>query len=73
MEYLANETSNQSNKHDLKHKTQVASIIGHLEKCGLFQPNTCFVEVGAGRGLYIYILIFSVGFLLKKITTQKCL
>lgn len=33
-----------------KHLTQASSLIGIMEKYELFQPRTCYVELGAGKG-----------------------
>ena len=39
-----------------------ASILGHMERLGLIQPHTCYIEFGAGRGtqfppyLYVYYI-----------------
>ncbi|XP_068082314.1 tRNA:m(4)X modification enzyme TRM13 homolog isoform X2 [Anabrus simplex] len=34
----------------LKHRLQNASLLGHIEHSNLLQPDTCFIEFGAGRG-----------------------
>ncbi|XP_077981367.1 tRNA:m(4)X modification enzyme TRM13 homolog [Glandiceps talaboti] len=35
----------------LKHLKQIASILGHMKKANLLQPQTNYVEFGAGKGL----------------------
>lgn len=35
-----------------KHLLQNASLLGHLEQAGLVQDDTCFIEFGAGKGLF---------------------
>ncbi|XP_066997014.2 tRNA:m(4)X modification enzyme TRM13 homolog isoform X3 [Anabrus simplex] len=35
----------------LKHRLQNASLLGHIEHSNLLQPDTCFIEFGAGRDL----------------------
>ncbi|KAK2585900.1 hypothetical protein KPH14_010487 [Odynerus spinipes] len=39
-----------------KHLTQNSSLLAHLEKAGLVQDNTCYVEFGAGKGNLTYWL-----------------
>ena len=34
----------------LRHEEQQRSIVGHMEKRGLLQPEYVYVEMGAGRG-----------------------
>lgn len=34
-----------------KHLKQVSSLIGIMEKYELFQPDTCYIELGAGKGI----------------------
>lgn len=37
----------------LKHLLQNSSLLAHVEKSGLLQQNTVFIEFGAGRGMYV--------------------
>nr|XP_033330164.1 tRNA:m(4)X modification enzyme TRM13 homolog isoform X1 [Megalopta genalis] len=39
-----------------KHLSQTASLLSHLERAGLVQDNTCFIEFGAGKGKLTYWL-----------------
>ena len=40
----------------LKHLIQNSSLLGHLEKAGLLEGGTTFVEFGSGRGQLTYWL-----------------
>lgn len=33
-----------------KHLKQVSSLVGIMERYELFQPDTCYIELGAGKG-----------------------
>ncbi|XP_076622449.1 tRNA:m(4)X modification enzyme TRM13 homolog [Colletes latitarsis] len=39
-----------------KHLLQNSSLLSHLERSGLVQDNTCFIEFGAGKGKLTYWL-----------------
>lgn len=39
-----------------KHLLQNASLLRHLEQANLVKSDTCFIEFGAGRGIYIFSL-----------------
>jgi len=45
----------------LKHLKQQASLIGHMDKLHLLEPNTVFMEFGAGRGKLSHWLQMAVG------------
>jgi tRNA:m4X modification enzyme len=48
--YLSNINLNELGNRSRKHLEQIGSIIGQLVQLDLLQENTCFVEMGAGRG-----------------------
>ncbi|CAF1255501.1 unnamed protein product [Rotaria sordida] len=48
--YLSNVNVNELGNRSRKHLQQIGSLIAHLVQLNLLQANTCFVEMGAGRG-----------------------
>ena len=53
-----------------------ASLIGHMDKLHLLEPSTIFMEFGAGRGTFVYCVIFSwkiqfAGFLMTFVSNEK--
>lgn len=56
-EVLKDEIKNNSNNNNmLKHLTQIGSIIGSLEYFKMLKSDTCYIELGAGRGQLSYWL-----------------
>lgn len=56
-EVLRDEIKNNSNNNNmLKHLTQIGSIIGSLEYFKMLKSDTCYIELGAGRGQVSYWL-----------------
>lgn len=56
-EVLKDEIKNNStNNNMLKHLTQIGSIIGSLEYFKMLKADTCYIELGAGRGQVSYWL-----------------
>ncbi len=48
--YLSNINLDDLGNRARKHLEQIGSLISQLVQLNLLQPNTCFVEMGAGRG-----------------------